>query len=412
MHVDSVLLIEVAGLSVALGAILVFFNRRKIPQKASTGLDVVFENGHLAVVGLSAFPANALSIPTNSETISQFRQLALDTGKASLLVPGRTLEVVFKPEIQEGLKKGTLTLMKTKDGEVLADAIDNATGKIVGKARLMEGGKIRQFASAGFQLVSIAVAQAHLAEIADGLRALNLKFDSITNRLESNDIAEIEGAIDYIRELAAFVQKQGTPNALSAEMANSLEATIRESRSWQRKALRHLDDLVKELASIQDLDTFGTGSTFEALKGIISRAQILLIRQDFYSEFASTVNTLTAFIDPQRNRFSPAKVASEEWSRLSNQMHSIMKGKVVSYLGEDVRFNRESTLAERRDLILTEAERLNTRSLGINSALVNRMSRIEQMLAVVPTPGQSVRMALTIDTEGNVTNAGIVPTHG
>ena len=411
MHAELVLLIEFAGLVVALGAVVVFFALRKKRAKTATSLDVVFENRHLAVVALTAFPANALSIPTNSGTISQFRQLALDTGKAALLAPGRTIEVVFKPEIQTGLRKGAFTLMKTKDGEILADAVDKASGKIVGKARLMEGRRIRQLASAGFQLVSIAVAQAHLAEIADGLRALNSKLDSITNRLESNDVSEIEGPIEYVRELAAFVQKQGDPKALSAEMANSLEATIRDSHSWQRKALRHLEDLVKEATSIQDLDTFGTGSTFDALKGIVSRAKILANRQEFYGEFASTVNTLTAFIDPSRTRFTLANVTSVEWDRLSNQMHSALNEKVANFLRDDVRFNRESTLAERRSMILSEAEKLKTQSLSMNATLANRISRIEQMVAALPAHGKPVRMAITMDAKGDVISAGVIPTY-
>jgi hypothetical protein len=412
MHANFVLLTEIAGLAVALVAILVFFSRRAKRQNPGKGLDVIFRSRHLEVIGLDAFPSNAFPIPANSSTLSQFRQLALDAGKAALLVPGRTLEVIFKPEIQAGLKKGTLVLMTTKDGETLADAIDATTKRVAGKGRLVEGGKVRQLASAGFQLLSIAVAQAHLAEIADGLRALNSKLDSITNRLESNDVAEIEGPIGYIRELATFVQKQGNPKALSAEMAHSLEATIRESHSWQRKALRHLDDLVKEADSIQDLDTFGTGSTFEALKGIILRAKILTIRQDFYVEFASTVNTLTAFIDPKREHFTLAHIASEEWDRLWTKMHSVMQGKVALYLREDVRFNRETTLAERRGLILTEAEKMKALSVHRSAALAQRTQRIEQMVSALPAPGHPVRMALTMDEKGDVISAGVIPTYG
>lgn len=409
MRADLVLLIELAGLAVALVSILVFFSRRARRKNTGKGLDVVFRSRHLEVIGLDAFPSNAFPIPANSSTLSQFRQLALDAGKAALLVPGRTLEVIFKPEIQAGLKNGTLALMTTKDGETLADAIDATNKRVAGKGRLVEGGKVRQLASAGFQLVSIAVAQAHLAEIADGLRALNSKLDSITNRLESNDVAEIEGPIEYVRELATFVQKQGNPKALSAEMAHSLEATIRESHSWQRKALRHLDDLVKEAESIQDLDTFGTGSTFEAIKAIISKAKILTVRRDFYGEFASMVNTLTAFIDPKRARFTLANTASEEWDRLWSQMHSVMMSKAALYFNVDVRFNRESTLAERRGLIHAEVEKLKTLSLNRSATLAHRAHRIEQMVAVLPAHGHPVRMALSMDDKGDVISAGVIP---
>ncbi|MNQ96296.1 hypothetical protein D3C85_1118930 [compost metagenome] len=134
-------------------------------------------------------------------------------------------------------------------------------------------------------------------------------------------------------------------------------------------------------------------------------------RQEFYGEFASTVNTLTAFIDPKRTRFTLANVASVEWDRLSNQMHSVLEGKVASFLRDDVRFNRESTLAKRRSMILSQAEKLKTQSLSMNATLANRMSRIEQMVAALPAPGKPVRMALTMDAKGDVISAGVIPTY-
>lgn len=47
---------------------------------------------------------------------------------------GRELRLVFKPEIQEGLRRGTLHLLQTSDG-ALPTAV-NASSKIVGRGRI------------------------------------------------------------------------------------------------------------------------------------------------------------------------------------------------------------------------------------------------------------------------------------
>lgn len=405
-----ILMLAVA-MTIAAGCFLLHqYRARRETTRVGGGLEVLFESRHLAVVGLDSFPEHALSIPADSTSIHRFRQLAADAGKAAVFLPGRTLQVVFKPEIQEGLKSGAYTLMRTDDGETLADAVNKTTGRVVGKGRLIESGKIRQLAAVGFQMVSIAVAQAHLAEIAEGMRAINSKLDSITNRLEANDLAEIEGSIAYVLEIAAFIKRHENRQPLSAEMAQNLEATIRCSHIWQRKVLRHLGDLLIEAASLTDLDTFGTGTTFDALNQVISQAKILAQRQDFYGEFTSTVNCLTAFIDPTRTRFTQANVTFQEWDQLSDQLAAVVTEKVSLYFRGDVRFNRESTLSSRRKALLSEVDKLTTQRLGMKKKLASRAIRVEQALVALPAPGKPVRMALTIDARGDVTCAGVLPT--
>lgn len=411
MPIDHILAVELAGMAALVAGSFMLFYRYRARRRAAAvaGLAVLFEDRHLAVMGLDAFPKHALTLPPNSPAISRLRQLALDSGKAAVFLPGQTLQVVFKPEIQKGLQNGAYTLMKTKQGETLADAVSTSSSKIVGKGRLTQSGKVRQFAAAGFQLVSIAVAQAHLAEIAEGMRALNTKLDSITNRLEANDIAEIRGSIDYVRSIATVVHENHDPQALSSEMAQNLEATIRHSHTWLQKLLGHLTELVKEARALEDLDTFGTGKTFDALKDIVSRARALADRRAFYSDFTSTVNLLTSYIDPKRTRFTQAQTTSQEWDQLMQTLATVLAKKASELFKDDVVFNRESTLSSRRSEVNKELDALTAEAREVNTQSSARTARIEHTLAALQAPDKPVRLALTFDAKGEVVEAGLLP---
>ena len=78
---------------------------------------------------------------------------------------------------------------------MLADAV-NSSGKFVGKGRLIEGGKARQIASGAFQLVSIAVAQSHLADIERSLGVIKDSISDVLKILQNEKRANITGAFD------------------------------------------------------------------------------------------------------------------------------------------------------------------------------------------------------------------------
>lgn len=401
MPIDHTLALELAA--VVSGFILFYRYRRR----RRTGLPVFFESRHLSVMGLDAFPKDARTLPPKSPAISRLRQLALDSGKAATFLPGRTLQVVFKPEIQKGFQRGTYTLMKTRQGETLADAISRSNGKIVGKGRLIQSGKVRQLASVSFQAVSIAVAQAHLAEIAEGMRALNAKLDSISNRLEANDVAEIRGSIDYVRSIAAFVHDHA-PQALSSEMAMTLQITIRDSHTWLQKLLGHLAELVKEVYALEDLDTFGTGKTFEAINDILSRARVIADRRAFYGDFTSSVNMLTSYIDPKRTRFTQPQTTSHEWNQLMQTLTTELAKKANQFFKKDVVFNSQSTLSSRRSEVDKALNNLTNQRRNVDRRL-GECTTLEHTLAALQGSDKPVRLALTFDAQGEVIEAGLLP---
>ena len=150
---------------------------------------------------LPTIPRRAMVVDANAPEVRSLGNVAIATLKDGAALRGKTLEVVFKKNIAAGLKTGEYELMKTATGERLADAVDiGRSGKpVVGKGRLIESGSGKQLAAGAFQLLSIAVAQAHLAEINDNLKAISDSIDDLTSRLEDRYKGVKDGNIKYLR---------------------------------------------------------------------------------------------------------------------------------------------------------------------------------------------------------------------
>ncbi|HAT4065729.1 TPA: hypothetical protein I9Z12_003671, partial [Citrobacter freundii] len=148
-----------------------------------------------------SLPDDALYPITHPNDLKKVSSLVAQACQGAINTHGRTVELVFKPEIQQGLKDGSLTMMKTTAGETLADAV-HASGKnvnkIAGKGRIVEAGRLKQLATGSFQLMSLMVAQAHLADINKNLTDIKSSVDLLHKKLEANQLAKIEGRILYL----------------------------------------------------------------------------------------------------------------------------------------------------------------------------------------------------------------------
>jgi len=88
---------------------------------------------------MTIIPFSARRVDLSNSGIPILGQLTSDLLKGGLSIPGKTIRLVFKPEIAQGLKEGTYTLMRSKSGDVFADAV-NAAHTIVGKGRIVQAG--------------------------------------------------------------------------------------------------------------------------------------------------------------------------------------------------------------------------------------------------------------------------------
>lgn len=316
------------------------------------------------------------------------------------------MEVIFKPEIQRGLIDGTYKLMGTKSGEVLADAVD-ASNKVVGKARLIQGGKAKQLAGGAFQLVSIAVAQSHLAEIEKSLSAIKNSISEIIERQENEDKARITGAFDYLREIAAHMRELRCPDELPQQKRNAIEGIIKDSYSWRNKLEEDMESLVRQISNLADLGTFGTGDTFERLKVLIEKVRPLLKRRELLLNLATAINFVTAYLDPAKREYSKIDVNENGWSILIDQFkdavlnrESVLMGKSFWNAGETLQLRKDKLRSLSSDYHRTGNDQQGD-YLALRSSLADNLSRFIG-------PNGDVRIAISFDGQGNVGGAAIV----
>lgn len=426
---NTILLIAIIILTTAFTSFLLLRRRRtngstsmiapkRLDVKPDNALEIlsdpgynlaIFDDNGLKVLEsreIEKIPARAHMVESSSSAINRVRHLAADLFKGAASIPNKTVEVIFKPEIHQGLVDGTYTLMKTKSGEVLADAVDTSN-KVVGKARLIQGGKAKQLAGGAFQLVSIAVAQSHLADIERSLSAIKDSISEVLERQENEDKARITGAFDYLREIAAHMKELRCPDELPQQKRNAIEGIIKDSYSWRNKLEEDMTSLISKISNLTDQDTFGTGDTFEKLKSLIERIRPLLKRRELFLNLASAINFVTAYLDPAKRDYSKINVNEDRWKDLINQFKKSVLDR-ESTLMEKSFWNSNETLQLRKDKIRSLSSDYHRSGsdqqaeyLALRSSLADSMSRLID-------PSGNVRIAISYDDQGNVGGAAIL----
>lgn len=355
---------------------------------------------------IEAIPTKAHRIESSSSAINRVKHMAADLFKGAASVPNKTVEVIFKPEIHQGLADGTYTLMRTKTGEVLADAV-NSSGTLVGKGRLIQGGKARQLAGGAFQLVSIAVAQSHLADIERSLSAVKDSLSEVLERQENEDKARITGAFDYLREISTYMKELRCPDELSQQKRNAIEDIIKDSYSWRNKLEEDMTSLINQISSLSDLDTFGTGDTFQRLKSLIERVRPLLKRRELFLNLASAINFVTAYLDPAQREFSRIDVNNFRWTELTESFKEAVLDRESALMGQAF-WNSNETLQLRKDKLRSLSSDYQRTANDQQAAYLGLQSSLDGSMSRLIDPNGNVRVAISFDDRGEVGGAAIL----
>lgn len=423
---NTILLIIAIILFVSCLSIILFLRRKsyKYPEKIAperigiksknasaimieSGYDLAMfdENGFkvLESRGIDKIPARAHLVEPSSSGINHVEHLVADLFKGAASVPNKTVEVIFKPEIHQGLVDGTYTLMKTKTGEVLADAVDTSN-KVVGKARLIQGGKVKQLAGGAFQLVSIAVAQSHLADIEKSLSAIANSVSDVRESQENEDKARITGALGYLCEIAAHMKELRCPDELPQQKSNAIEGIIKDSYSWRNKLEEDMASLAKKISNLKDLDTVGTSNTFNELKALIERIEPILKRRELFLNLASAMNYVTAYLDPATRNYSKINVNEDRWSDLIDQF----KDAVIDRESLMNSLWRKETLQLRKDKIRSISSDYHRIANNQKADYIASRNLLAESMSRLIDPEGNVRVAISFDDHGNVGAAAIL----
>jgi len=383
-------------------------NSSEIISESGYDLAIFDDNGFKVLESreIEKIPARAHLVESSSSAINRVKHLAADLFKGAASVPNKTVEVIFKPEIHQGLVAGTYTLMRTKSGEILADAVD-ASNKVVGKARLIQGGKAKQLAGGAFQLVSIAVAQSHLADIERSLSAIKGSISEVLERQENEDKARITGGFDYLREIAEHMKELRCPDELPQQKRNAIEGIIKDSYSWRNKLEEDMTSLVSQISNLADLDTFGTGDTFEMLKSLIERIRPLLKRRELFLNLASAINFVTAYLDPAKREYSKIDVNEAHWADLIDQFKNVVLNR-ESELMSKAFWNSNETLQLRKDKLRSLSSDYHRTGNDQQADYLKLRSSLSESMSRLIDPSGNVRIAISFDGQGNVGSAAIL----
>ncbi|BCZ81910.1 hypothetical protein PTKU64_55850 [Paraburkholderia terrae] len=378
------------------------------PQVGPDGVRFVDGQGAVVFEGseIPAIPLNAVRQDASSHEIGRVAHLAADMLKGSISLPNKTVHLLFKPEIAQGLKDGTYELMQTKAGEVLADAVD-ASNQIVGKGRIVQAGQVRQLAAGAFQLVSIAVAQSHLADIERSLGSIKGMLSEVLERLENTDRSNISGAIRYLSEVAQTMKGRNPALEFSSEKSHVVEATVLDWYKWRDKVRDDMVGLAKEIMLLEDSDRFGTSNTHEELKRLVERAEPLLRRYELLLQLAAALTMITAYLDPTGQRYTRVRADNDEWLRTVASFRAVSEEKAKTFLSKAL-FTSNEMLRYRKTEILRLAHEVETRASGSVADFGHATEKVNQSLRGLVKEDGAVGVALYFDKNGAVKEAAFV----
>jgi len=305
---------------------------------------------------LSKFPKKVEELDVTNSGYGEKVHLISDLVKAGVSAKGRSIELCFKADVQSKLNSGAAEMMKTKNGEVLADAVSN--NRIIGKGRIIEGGRFKQMASAGFQLLSVAVAQSHLSDINDELKTISSKLEQVLEKLDSNDKTKIRGAISYLELVYKDIL---SGKEISAIRMQEFETCIRNTHEYFEGVIDEIERNTQAIEKYTSDETFGTGSTYEELKGYVDRLNTSIEKYELYLKLYLLSKMIRFQLDPTQTTFSVEKTDFSRMNELWVRYSGVSKSKINKMM--KATFNARETLDVRID--------------SLTQAISNQVLRIE-----------------------------------
>lgn len=266
------------------------------------------------------------------------KQLFADIFKGIISTPSETVELVFSPKVTQGLKTGAFKLIENR-----AIVIDTSTGKIKEHAKVITSGQGKQLLAGGYQLLSIAVAQSHLADIGYSLNSIKILLEQIKENAESNDKAQIQGSIEYLADVMKSPNIQETLN--KNEVKNQIENIKRDFRIYKNKLLNDYDNLSKHVKNLKDNDKFGTENTFNDLKSSVKDIKPLKLRYELLTNLSLCILIINYFMGSKEDSYIINNSEFEDKLKAINKQITDKSNSLKSY------FNLNDTIEERKKIL-------------------------------------------------------------
>ena len=357
-----------------------------------------------------SFPDDVLYNITDPTELKRMSALAAQACQGVISTHGKTVELIFKPHIQQGLKDGSFKMMQTTNGETLADVVHTGgkqLGQIAGKGRVIESGKLKQIATGSFQLISLMVAQAHLADISQNLAEIKESLEKLHNKIDNTHLARIEGRVHYLEGLVEKLRRGDFDYDVSLQIKNKIEDTVADAYEWQSILFADLKTLHASARALKDSDTFGTGDTYQKLKTIAEGISPLVQRRNVLLKLAALLAYIQACIDPTNKDFSQFDLQRKVWEEQLTNFVSVINEKAVSFLTNS-RFNSEEMLVHRRYFITTTLESAKNIATQSQAHYETCLLQLKNNHRRILTENGKLRLAVSHDDQGNMLKAAVI----
>jgi hypothetical protein len=300
-----------------------------------------------------------LNLAQDGPAVGCVRQVLSEMFKGGVLIPGKTIEVVFDPKVQKGLAEGVLEVVPASNGGYYADARQTADGRFAGKGRIVESESAKRVGVAAFQLVSIAVAQYHLAEINESLVGLRKAIEAIRQEAEAKELATLLGDVRYLDECVENALR-GRATQLPLEKRVKVEDVYKGVLNQLQYMPGELQRLGQEISAFNTTNMVGlvTDGRLEELERVVKDWEPAVRRFQVLGEVACKVSLVRAWQNPDDAYFAgelakDMQKVSDAFSGLSLNLSDKLNDAALKpvWVGLDKFFDHMTRITTRREVL-------------------------------------------------------------
>jgi hypothetical protein len=395
------------------GIVGYFLGRRRFTSRTTAPSNVIANDAEgISIRAIDAdMMRNLEPLNIRGETVAKLSSLIEHIPGAGVSVTtavGRFYELSFSPTIVQRLDGGSATLMQSLHGGVRANAVDQG-GRIVGQGSLhpVEFLKTAAAAAAVWQVLSVAVAQKHLADIQKHLQDIASGVRGIQKWLQLDQRGKLEGNLEYLSTIAeCFLEGHISEHDLQRYRAQ-LEDIDRETIQIARSLELEFSQLQSRLPGIRLTEWFGTKHDTETIRTEIHEHERISKAWFLAMHVRAAACQLTCAMPGERQvaerrlqAIQEALQGCEQWKASTPLFRDLIEKRL------DSPWNLKSTLHDRRSQLLVEVESLHQSVVEYESRITVNLTRIRNKLVAGDNSLNSpLRIAVETDSAGKLIRA-------
>ncbi|WCB45196.1 hypothetical protein [Nitratidesulfovibrio vulgaris] len=403
-------LAQVAATFLLLVGAYVFYRKKTDTVASEIDCDLVSDNGicMLKVRELPHIPDSSVMINEHDSSLMyRTSQAFLEVARTASPIRGKYVQLTFDKRIQHGLDSGKYELVPATGGGYRGYARSRMTGRFVGQGRITDVGKARQLMGCALNLMSVAVAQAHLQDINKNLFAIKSSIRSIEDLLHDQEKADLYGTLNYLEYVAGYMKSSGDPQSMPQEKRMQIEGVRRDIFVWSERLLLEIErehKKVRDAKEILSKDFIGTGDAYDFLKGFVATLRRIKDKHAEIVKIYKALHICAIYIDPANsNAFTSDFGFNDKFCKSMLLCLEDFKDRSLECLSVS-NFNLQSTLDIRKSELIKQ---YSDEKLRIISE-AQELKDFERSLQLSSFRDRDLSLAISFDNNGSPNKMAIL----